>query len=64
MMYFDLVRCIMQDLSKYTVPKSFVGIAVPIKVMGMLVVAALATKFVGVNHVICSTKYKKAPTPT
>ena len=30
----------MHDLSKYTVPTSFVGIAVPTKVAGMLVVLA------------------------
>ena len=29
----------MHDLSKYTVPTSFVGIAVPTKVVGMLVVS-------------------------
>ena len=29
------------DLSKYTVPASFVGIAVPTKVVGVLVVSAL-----------------------
>ena len=34
------------DLSKYTVPTSFVGIAVPTKVVGMLVVSALPTKVV------------------
>ena len=35
-----------QDLSNYTVPTSFVGIAVPTKVVGMLVVLALTTKVV------------------
>ena len=37
----------MHDLSKYTVPTSFVGITVPKKVVGMLVVSALPTKVVG-----------------
>ena len=40
---------IMHDLSKYTVPTSFVGIAVPPKVVGMLVVLALPTKVVGMQ---------------
>ena len=40
----------MHDLSKYTVPTSFVGIAVPTKVVGMLVVLALPTKVVGINN--------------
>ena len=31
------------DLSKYTVPTSFVGTSVPEKVVGMLVVSALPT---------------------
>ena len=39
------------DLSKYTVPTSFVEIAVPIKVVGMLVLSALPTKVVGVHAV-------------
>ena len=39
----------MHDLSKYTVPTSFVGIAVPTKVVGMLVVLALPTKVVGMQ---------------
>ena len=34
-------------MTKYTVPTSFVGIAVPTKVVGMLVVLALPTKVVG-----------------
>ena len=42
------VHC-MHDLSKYTVPTSFVGIAVPTKVVGMLVVLALPTKVVGMQ---------------
>ena len=37
------------DLSKYTVPTSFVGITVPTKVVGMLVVLALPTKVVGMQ---------------
>ena len=41
----------MHDLSKYTVPTSFVGIAVPTKVAGMLVVTALPTKVVGMKAV-------------
>ena len=37
------------DLSKYTVSTSFVGIAVPTKVVGMLVALALPTKVVGMQ---------------
>ena len=37
------------DLSKYTVPTSFVGIAVPTKVARMLVVLALPAKVVGMQ---------------
>ena len=37
------------DLSKYTIPSSFVGIAVPTKVEGMLVVSAVPTKVVGMQ---------------
>ena len=36
-------------MSKYTVPTSFVGMAVPTKVAGMLVVSALPTKLVGMH---------------
>ena len=36
----------MHNVSKYTVPTSFVGIAVTTKAMGMLVVSALPTKVV------------------
>ena len=36
-------------MSKYTVPTSFVGIAVPTKVVGMLVVLGLPTKVVGMQ---------------
>ena len=39
------------DLSKYTVPTSFVGIAVPTKVLGMLVVSALLPKLVGMQAI-------------
>ena len=39
----------MHDLSKYTAPTSFWGIAVPTKVVGMLVVSALPTKVVGMQ---------------
>ena len=39
----------MHDLSKYTVHTSFLGIAVPAKVVGMLVVSALPTKVVGMQ---------------
>ena len=42
----------MHDLSKYTVPTSFVGIAVPTKVVGMLVVLALPTKVLGMLVVL------------
>ena len=48
----------MQDLSKYTVPTSFVGIIVPTKVLGMLAALVLPTRAVGMNHVIFSTHYK------
>ena len=41
--------CKPHDLSKYTVPTSFVGIAVPTKVVGMLVALALPTKVVGMQ---------------
>ena len=44
-----------QDLSKYTVPTSFI---VPTKVVGMLVALALPTKVVGMNYVKVSTHYK------
>ena len=44
----ETVLC-MHDLSKYTVPKSFVGIAVPTKVVRMLVVLAIPTKVVGMQ---------------
>ena len=37
------------DLSKYNVPTSFMGIAVPTKVAGMLLVSALPTKLVGMQ---------------
>ena len=39
--------CHMHDLSKYTVPSSFVGMCLPTTVVGMLVVSALPTKVVG-----------------
>ena len=48
-----------QDLSKYTVPTSFVGMSVPTTVVGMLVVSALPTKVVGMLYVIFSIKDKK-----
>ena len=51
-----------QDLSKYTVPTSFVGITVPTKVVGMLVTSALPTKLVGMNYVIFSIHLKKCKT--
>ena len=41
----------MRDLSKYTVPTSFVGITVPTKVMGMPVVSAIPTKVVRMQAV-------------
>ena len=40
-----------QDLSKYTVPKSFVGMAVPTKIVGMIIVSALPTRVVGMKYV-------------
>ena len=48
-----------QDLSKYTVPTSFVGMSLPRTDVGMLVVSALPTKVVGMMYVIFSIKYKK-----
>ena len=42
-------HAITHDLSKYTVPTSFVGIAVPTKVVGIMVVLALPTKVVGMQ---------------
>ena len=44
------VPCKMQDLSKYTVPTSFVGMCPPTAVVGMLVVSALPTKGFGVLY--------------
>ena len=43
----------MHNLSKYTIPTSFAGIAVPTKVVGMLVVLALPTKVVGMQASTC-----------
>ena len=48
---FYRMTCFRHDLSKYTVPTSFVGITVPTKVMGMLVVSASPTKVVGMQAV-------------
>ena len=48
---FNLTGIIRHDLSKYTVPTSFVGIVVPTKVMGMLVVSTLPTKVLGMQAV-------------
>ena len=45
-------------MSKYTIPKSFVGMTVPTKVVGMLVASALPTKVVGMKYVNFSTHYK------
>ena len=45
-----------QDLSKYTIPTSFVGMCLPTAVVGMLVVSALPLKVVGVMYVIFSIK--------
>ena len=51
-----------QDLSKYTVLKSFVGIAVTTRVVGMLAVLAIPSKAMGMqavqkllNESLCST---------
>ena len=41
----------MHDLSKYTVPTRFVGIVVPTKIVGMLVVTALPIKVLGMKAV-------------
>ena len=48
----------MQDLSKYTVPKSFVGITVPTKVVGMLVVSAFLQRFWECRLFSRETKHK------
>ena len=48
----------MQDLSKYTIPKSFVGISIPTNVVGLLVASAIPTRVVGMKYVIFSTHYK------
>ena len=50
------MNCQMQDLSKYTVPTSFVGITVPTKVIGMLVVSAIPTKVGGMQSVYKSSQ--------
>ena len=42
---------IMHNLSKYTIPTSFVGIVIPTKVVGTLVESALPTKVVGMQVV-------------
>ena len=53
------------DLSKYTVPSSFVGIAVPTKVEGMLVVSAVPTKVVGMQaDYQYQSRYKNKMGPT
>ena len=41
---------ICQDLSKYTVPTSFVGITIPTKALGMLVATVLPIMVVGINY--------------
>ena len=41
----------MRALSKYTVPKSFVGIAVPKRVVGTLEVLTIPTKAMGMQAV-------------
>ena len=41
----------MHNLSKYTIPTSFVGIVIPTKVVGTLVESALPTKVVGMQVV-------------
>ena len=51
----------MHDLSKYTVPTSFVGIAVPTKVVGMQVVSALPTKVVGIQATIYKNQRRRGP---
>ena len=52
------VLCEGQDLSKYTIPKSFVGIAVPTKVVGMLVVSAFLQRFWKCRLFSRETKHK------
>ena len=49
----------MHDLSKYTVPTSFVGIVVPTKVVGMLVLSSLLTKVVGMQAVYQSSQLQQ-----
>ena len=51
-MLVPLGTCKSYDLSKYTVPTSFVGIAVPTKVVGMLMVSALPTKVVRMQSMV------------
>ena len=49
----------MHDLSKYTVPTSFVRMAVPTKVMGMLLISAFPTKVVGMQAVYQSSQIQE-----
>ena len=42
------LQCAWHDLSKYTVPTSFVGIGDPTKLVGMLVLSALPSKVLGI----------------
>ena len=51
--------CLAHDLSKYTVPSSFLRNAVPRKVLGMLVVSAPPTKVVGMQAVYHSIQIQK-----
>ena len=46
----------MHNLSKYTVPTSLVGMAVPIKLVGMFVVLAVPTKTSGMQHAFLASE--------
>ena len=59
---YQLSLVIPQDLSNYTVSTRFVGISVPTKVVGMLMVSVLPTKIVGMLYVIFSIQYKNVKT--
>ena len=49
--WFYCCAYLWQDLPKYTIPKSFVGICLPTTVVGMLDVSVLHTK--GCGNVVC-----------
>ena len=49
----------MHDLLKYTVPTSFMGIVVPTKVVGMVMISAIPTKVVGMQAVYQSRQIQE-----